>query len=139
MKTNVDATPHGAPSHPSPIPSAASTRIRVPRFVVKWSPTEELICCEFRWNFQDFVETLEDVTGQVFDTGMGYQYKIGNGREVFLRDKGEYRTLIKRIQKAPKGTRVFVRPAGSVRSPFMAHDDNVLTLSFMLTEGPLLR
>ena len=124
VKPNQDAPPPPAqvrllPNPPSrSSPAASSTRVRVPRFAVKWGPTEEIVSCDSRWSLEDFVEALEDLTDGGVVAGTGYQYKIG-GRgqsEVIPTDEDEHRIFLGRIQKAPKGARVLVRPTSSVRS-----------------------
>ena len=48
---------------------------------------------------------------------MGFQYKIGDrGSEVILTAEDEYRVFLGRVQKAPNGARVLLRPTSSVRS-----------------------
>lgn len=107
VKTNLDTLPHDPPpSPPAPSPAAVSTCIKAAlRFAINWSPTGRIIGCDFRWSFKEFVELLEDVSRQELDPGMGYQYEIGDRREVILTNEDEYRTFIGRIQKTPKGTR----------------------------------
>ena len=109
------------PSHPGP--AASPTRVRVPRFAVnlKWSPTEEIrrpsISCDFRWSFGNFIKAFDGLNDEGFVAGMGYRYKIGNrGSEVILMYEDEYRVILGRGQKAPKGTGVLIRPTSSVRS-----------------------
>ena len=120
MKTGPD-TP--GPTHavdapslalPSPRPAAAST------YALKWSPTAEIIRCELRWSFQDFVGFLEDVGGQDFDPDMGYQYRIGASGECILTDEDDYRTFLGRVGKTRKGTRVSVRPTSMVLRRFLS-------------------
>ena len=113
-RPSLAATP---PLHSGP--AASSSRFRVPRGAVnvKWSPTEEIISCDFRWSFRDFIEAFDDLTDEGFVAGMGYQYKIGDrGSEVILTAEDEYSVFLGRVKKAPKGARALLRPTSSVRS-----------------------
>jgi hypothetical protein len=62
---------------------------------------------------------LEGLTDQQFVTGMGYQYKIGGhgNSEVILTDEDEYGVFLERVQKAPKGTGVLIRPTSTSAFP----------------------
>ena len=99
---------------PSPGRAAAAA------FALKWSPTGEIIRCELRWSFWDFVGFLEDVGGHDFDSDMGYQYRIGASGESILTDEDEYRTFLGRIGKTRKGTRVSIRPTSMVLRRFLS-------------------
>ena len=76
--------------------------------------------CEFRWSFRDFFGFLEDVGGQDFDPDMGYQYRIGASGESILTDEDDYRSLLARIGKTRKGTRVSIRPTSMVLRRFLS-------------------
>ena len=87
------------------------------RFAVKWIPTNEIISGDFRWRFGNFIEGFDDLTDEGFVAGMGFQYKIADcGSEAILTAEDEYRIFLGRVQKAPKGARVLLRPESSVRS-----------------------
>ena len=103
------------PSHPGP--AASSTRVRaLPCFPVIWSPTEEVISCDFCWSLGDFIEAFDDLADEGFVPVMGYQYKIGDhGSKAILTAEDEYWVFLGRVQKAPKKTRVFLRPTTNVR------------------------
>ena len=120
MKTGLDTPgpPHAgdAPCLAPPCPGRAAAAA----FALKWSPTGEIIRCELRWSFRDFVGFLEDVGGQDFDTDMGYQYRIGASGESILTDEDDYRTFLGRIGKTRKGTRVSVRPTSMVLRRFLS-------------------
>ena len=62
---------------------------------------------------------------------MGYQYKVGGhgNSEVILTDEDEYGVFLERVQKAPKGTGVLVRPTSTVRSLLLVHNSDDTALS----------
>ena len=109
--------------------TSTSTQIGVLRFIVQWTPTGGIICCVFQWSLQDFVESLDEISGQKFDSKRVYQYKIRNTGEVILTNEDECRTLIRRIKKTLGDTRVFLRPITTICFPSLLHNDILLTLS----------
>ena len=86
------ATP--PPSHPGPVTSSAC--VRVPRFGVKWSPME-IISCDFRWSFGDFIEASDNLTEGGFVARMGYSIKLE------IMDRGSFSRLRMSIGSSPEG------------------------------------